>query len=69
MEQKQYINNCILRLRKKKKNWIDEDQQKTEEPENWVDDDPQAMEQQNAKVREILEDLQPEKGKTFSKIL
>ena len=45
----------------KEENWIDEDQQKTEEPENWVDDDPQATEQQNAKVREILEDLQPEK--------
>ena len=53
----------------KEENWINEDQQKMEEPENWVDDDPQATEQQNAKVREILEDLQPEKGNTFSKIL
>ena len=69
MEQKQYINNCILRLRKKKKIGSMKINKKTEEPENWVDDDPQATEQQNAKVREILEDLQPEKGNTFSKIL
>ena len=58
-----------FKITEKEENWIDEDQQKTEEPENWVDDDPQATEQQNAKVIEILEDLQPEKGNTFSKIL
>ena len=49
-----------FKITEKEENWIDEDQQKTEEPENWVDDDPQATEQQN---------LQPEKGNTFSKIL
>ena len=58
-----------FKITEKEENWIDEDQQKMEEPENWVDDDPQATEQQNAKVRENLEDLQPEEGNTFSKIL
>ena len=58
-----------FKITEKEENWIDEDQQKMEKPENWVDDDPQATEQQNTKVREILEDLQPEKGNTFSKIL
>ena len=40
-----------------------------EEPENWVDDDPQATEQQMPKLEKFFEDLQPEKGNTFSKIL
>ena len=69
MEQKQYINNCIFKITEKEENWIDEDPQKTEEQENWIDDNPQTTEQQNVKVRKILEDVKPEKGNIFFKIL